>query len=85
MKPGMTISCVAHTVALGFALVAISAQPMNAPPMETITTQIVSEKDLSQMTKGVKNAPQLKIPDLKPLEGPAGPSSDFTDLHVFFS
>jgi hypothetical protein len=67
MKPGMTISCVAHAVALGFALVAISAQPMNAPPMETITTQIVSEKDLSQMTKGVKNAPQLKIPDLKPL------------------
>jgi hypothetical protein len=67
MKPGMTISCVAHVVALGFALVAISAQPMNAPPMETITTQIVSEKDLSQMTKGVKNAPQLKIPDLKPL------------------
>ncbi|MGA9948897.1 MAG: hypothetical protein WBQ24_11650 [Xanthobacteraceae bacterium] len=63
----MTISCVAHAVALGFALVAISAQPMNAPPMETITTQIVSEKDLSQMTKGVKNAPQLKIPDLKPL------------------
>ena len=67
MKPGITISCVAHAVALGFALVAISAQPMNAPPMETITTQIVSEKDLSQMTKGVKNAPQLKIPDLKPL------------------
>ena len=67
MKPGMTISCVAHAVALGFAVVAISAQPMNAPPMETITTQIVSEKDLSQMTKGVKNAPQLKIPDLKPL------------------
>ncbi len=67
MKPGMTISCVAHAVALGFAVVAISAQPMNAPPMETITTQIVSEKDVSQMTKGVKNAPQLKIPDLKPL------------------
>ena len=67
MKPGMTISCVSHAVALGFALVAISAQPMNSPPMETITTQIVSEKDLSQMAKGVKNAPQLKIPDLKPL------------------
>jgi hypothetical protein len=65
MKPGMTISCVAHAVALGFAVVAISAQPMNSPPMETITTQIVSEKDM--MTKGVKNAPQLKIPDMKPL------------------
>jgi colicin import membrane protein len=67
MKPGMTISCAAHAVALGLAVVAISAQPMNAPPVETLATQIVSEKDFSQMTKGVKNAQQLKIPDLKPL------------------
>jgi hypothetical protein len=67
MKPGMTISCIAHAVALGFAVVAISAQPMNSPPVETLATQIISEKDFSQMTKGVKNAPQLKIPDLKPL------------------
>jgi outer membrane biosynthesis protein TonB len=67
MKPGMTISCVAHAVALAFAMVAISAQPMNAPPVESLATQIVSEKDFSQMTKGVKNAPQLKIPDPKPL------------------
>jgi hypothetical protein len=67
MKPGITISCVAHAVALGFAVVAISAQPMDAPPVEMLATQIISEKDFSQMTKGVKNAPQLKIPDLKPL------------------
>jgi hypothetical protein len=67
MKPGMTISCVGHAVALGFAVVAISASPMDSPPMDSITTQIVSSKDFSQMTKGVKNAPQLKIPDLKPL------------------
>jgi colicin import membrane protein len=67
MKPGMTISFVGHAVALGFAVVAISASPMESPPMDTITAQIVSDKDVSQMTKGVKNAPQLKIPDLKPL------------------
>jgi hypothetical protein len=67
MKPGMTISCLGHAVALGFAVVAISAQPMESPPVETLATQIVSEKDFSQMTKGVKNAQQLKIPDLKPL------------------
>jgi len=67
MKPGMTISCVCHAVALGFAVVAISAQPMNSPPMETLPVQFISEKDFSQMTKGVKNAPQLKIPDMKPL------------------
>jgi len=67
MKPGMTISCICHAVALGFAVVAISAQPMNSPPMETLPVQFVSEKDFSQMTKGVKNAPQIKIPDMKPL------------------
>jgi hypothetical protein len=80
MKPGMTISCVGHAVALGFAVVAISAQPMNSPPMETITTQIVSEKDVSQMTKGVKNAPQLKIPDLKPLADKVGEEKSVDQL-----
>jgi colicin import membrane protein len=55
MKPGMTISCAGHVLALGFAVVAISASPMNAPPVEAITTQIVSVKDFSQMTMGVKN------------------------------
>jgi colicin import membrane protein len=54
-------------VALGFAVIAISASPMDVPPVDSITTQIVSEKDFTQMTKGVKNAPQLKIPDIKPL------------------
>jgi outer membrane biosynthesis protein TonB len=72
MKPGMTISCAGHALALGFAVVAISASPMNAPPVEAITTQIVSVKDFSQMTKGVKNAPQLKIPDMKPLADKVG-------------
>jgi hypothetical protein len=67
MKPGLTISCIAHAVALGFGLVAISAQPMESPPMETLPVQFVSDKDFSQMTKGVKNAQQIKIPDLKPL------------------
>ncbi len=38
-----------------------------SPPVETLPVQFISEKDFTQMTKGVKNAPQLKIPDLKPL------------------
>jgi colicin import membrane protein len=72
MKPGMTISCAGHALAFGFAVVAISAQPMDAPPVQSLDTQIISEKDFSQMTKGVKNAPQLKIPDLKPLADKVG-------------
>jgi hypothetical protein len=67
MKTGMTISCVAHACALGFAIIAFSAQPMEAPPVEALPVQFISDKDFTKLTQGVKNAPQLKIPDLKPL------------------
>jgi outer membrane biosynthesis protein TonB len=67
MKPGITISCVGHAVALGFGLMAISATPMEAPPVQTLPVSFISEKDFTKITQGVKNAPQLKIPELKPL------------------
>jgi outer membrane biosynthesis protein TonB len=67
MKPGMTISCAAHAAALFFGFLAISAQPMEAPPVQALPVSFVSEKDFSQLSQGVKNAPQLKIPDIKPL------------------
>ena len=67
MKPGMTISCAGHAVALFLGFMAISAQPMEAPPVQALPVSFVSEKDFSQLTQGVKNAPQLKIPDIKPL------------------
>jgi outer membrane biosynthesis protein TonB len=67
MKPGMTISCVAHAVALFFGFMAISAQPMEAPQVQALPLSFVSEKDFSQLPLGMKNAPQLKVPDIKPL------------------
>jgi outer membrane biosynthesis protein TonB len=67
MKAGMTISCVGHAAALVCGLVAFSAQPMEAPPVQTLPVQFISDKDFTQLTQGVKNAPQLKIPDFKPL------------------
>ena len=67
MKPGMTISCVAHAGALGFAIITFSAQPMEAPPVDALPVQFISDKDFTKLTQGVKNAPQLKIPDFKPL------------------
>jgi hypothetical protein len=66
-RPGMTISCVAHAAALAWALMAISATPMDAPPAVSLPVSFISEKDFTQITKGVKNAPQLKVPDIKPL------------------
>ena len=67
MKPGMTISCVAHAAALFFGFMAISAHPIEAPPVQALPVSFVSEKDFSQLPLGMKNAPQLKVPDIKPL------------------
>ncbi len=67
MRSGLTISCVGHALALICGLLAISAHPIDAPPVATLPVSFISDKDFTQMTKGVKNAPQLKIPDLKPL------------------
>ncbi len=67
IRPGMTISCIGHAAALAFGVIAISAQPMEAPPVQALPVSFVSEKDFSQLTQGVKNAPQLKVPDIKPL------------------
>jgi outer membrane biosynthesis protein TonB len=67
MNRGLTISCIGHACALGWGLLVISAQPMDAPPMESMPVQFISTSDFTQLTQGVKNAPQLKIPDQKPL------------------
>jgi hypothetical protein len=67
MRSGLTISCIGHAVALGLGLVAISAQPMQAPPVTPLPVQFISDKDFSQLTQGVKNAPKLKVDDIKPL------------------
>jgi hypothetical protein len=67
MKRGMTISCIGHAAALLWGLMVISAQPMESPPVQSLPVQFISEKDFTQLTQGVKNAPQLKINDPKPL------------------
>jgi colicin import membrane protein len=80
MKPGMTISCVGHAAALVLGLLAISAQPMEAPPVQALPVSFVSEKDFSQLTQGVKNAPQLKVPDVKPLADKVGDTKSVDQL-----
>lgn len=67
MKPGMTISCIGHAVALACGLVAISARPMDVPPVDSLPVQFISESDFTKLTQGVKNAPKLKIEMPKPL------------------
>ena len=63
MKPGLTISCLGHAVALLWGLVAFAAKPNDAPAVEPLPVEFVSATEFSQLTAGVKNAP-------KPLEQP---------------
>jgi outer membrane biosynthesis protein TonB len=67
MRPGLTISCIAHAVALACGLMAISAQPMESPPVQSLPVSFISDNDFTKMTQGVKNAPKLKVDDIKPL------------------
>ncbi len=67
MKAGMTISCIGHVAALGCALIALSATPMEVPPVDSLPVQFISDKDFTQLTQGVKNAPKLKIDMPNPL------------------
>jgi outer membrane biosynthesis protein TonB len=67
MKRSLTISCIGHMVALLCAVVAISAQPMQAPPVDSLPVDFISATDFTQLTQGAKNAPKLKVDDIKPL------------------
>jgi hypothetical protein len=80
MRAGVTISCIGHAAVLIFGLVALSAQPMEAPPVEMLPVSFVSEKDFTQLTKGVKNAPDLKIDMPKPLADKVDPPKSVDQL-----
>jgi hypothetical protein len=72
MKPGLTVSCIGHAAALLFAVLTISAQPMQAPPPESLPVDFISETDFSKLTQGVKNAPKQKTDAPKPLADKVG-------------
>jgi len=67
MRGSLTISAIAHLVALGACLVAFAAQPMEAPATPAMTVNTISVKDFTELTKGVKDAPKLKVDDIKPV------------------
>jgi hypothetical protein len=79
MKPGMTISCAGHAAALFFGFMAISAQPMEAPPVQALPVSFVSEENFSQLAPNAKNAPRLKVPDVNPLADKADATTKSVD------
>lgn len=57
MKTGLTISALAHAALLLWGLVSFSARPLEAAPKDALPVDIISDKEFSEISKGVKNAP----------------------------
>ena len=56
MKTGLTISALAHAALLLWGLISFSARPLEAAPTDALPVDIISEKQFSELTKGMKNA-----------------------------
>lgn len=79
MRVASAISTGLHAAVLLWALVSFSGKTFEVTPAELLPVDLVSEKDFSQMTQGLKKAPKLEMPkplvekkgDPKPVEDPA--------------
>jgi outer membrane biosynthesis protein TonB len=65
MKTGLAISALAHAALLLWGLISFSARPLEAKPTDALPVDIISDKQFTEMAKGVRNAPQAEEP--KPL------------------
>jgi outer membrane biosynthesis protein TonB len=65
MRKATAISAGLHAAVLLWATLSFSGKTFNVTPAESLPVDFISEKDFSEMTKGVKDAPKLETP--KPL------------------
>lgn len=60
MKTASVISTGLHILVLVWATVSFTGKTFEATPAESLPVDLVSEKDFSEMTKGIKEAPKPK-------------------------
>ena len=65
MRKATAISAGLHAAVLLWATLSFSGKSFNVTPAESLPVDFISEKDCSEMTKGVKDAPKVETP--KPL------------------
>ncbi len=65
MRKATAISTGLHAAVLLWATLSFSGKTFDVTPAESLPVDLVSEKDFSQLTKGVKDAPKVETP--KPL------------------
>jgi outer membrane biosynthesis protein TonB len=79
MNRSLIISGAAHAVLLMWGLVAFAARPGEAPQTEALPVEFVSTTEFSQLTAGVKNAPNA-IENAKPLADKVGDPKPVKEL-----
>ncbi|HJS61242.1 MAG TPA: cell envelope biogenesis protein TolA [Pseudolabrys sp.] len=65
MRKATAISAGLHAAVLLWATISFSGKTFDVTPAESLPVDFISEKDFSEMTKGVKDAPKVETP--KPL------------------
>ena len=62
MKTGLAISALVHAALLLWGLISFAAKPLEAKPNDALPIDIISDKQFSELTKGVTNAPKIAKP-----------------------
>jgi colicin import membrane protein len=62
MKTGLTISALAHAALLVWGLVSFAARPLEAAQKDGMPVDIISDKQFSEITKGIKTGDKDKPP-----------------------
>jgi outer membrane biosynthesis protein TonB len=60
MKTGLAISAMFHAALLLWGLISFAAKPLEAKPNDALPVDIISDKQFSEITKGVKNGAKDK-------------------------
>ena len=85
---GTTISAVGHVALLAWGLISFSARPYDSVQVESMPVDIITSKDFSQITSGIKTAPRSETPkplvektgDVKPVENDQAKISDKQEI-----
>jgi colicin import membrane protein len=62
MKTGLAISALVHAALLLWGLISFAARPLEAKPTDGMPIDLISDKEFSELAKGVKNAPKKDTP-----------------------
>ncbi|HYI27500.1 MAG TPA: protein TolA [Bradyrhizobium sp.] len=62
MKTGLTISALIHVALLLWGVISFAARPLEAKPNDALPIDIISDKQFSELTRGVKNGAKDKPP-----------------------